>query len=71
MLDKILEKGIRLIDYEKISDSSNNRLVTFGKLAGISSCINFMSGLGLYLLTKNIATPFINISLTNKYFSLE
>ncbi|EGR27359.1 hypothetical protein IMG5_197160, partial [Ichthyophthirius multifiliis] len=71
MLDCILEKNIRLIDYEKIQDGNNTRLITFGKLAGISSCINFLSGLGLFLLTKNIASPFINISLTHKYFSIE
>ena len=30
MLDSILEKNIRLIDYEKIVDKDNKRLVAFG-----------------------------------------
>ena len=52
MLDKILESNIRLIDYEKITNPNNERLVAFGRLAGISATINFLSGFGLYLLTR-------------------
>ena len=39
MLDDILQKKIRLIDYEKISDSDGKRLVAFGKYAGNSGTI--------------------------------
>lgn len=34
LLDAILEKNIRLIDFEKIVDESGQRLVAFGKYAG-------------------------------------
>merc|ERR1711935_796230 len=34
MLDEILEKRIRLIDYEKICDESGARKVAFGRFAG-------------------------------------
>eukprot|EP01027_Heterolobosea_sp_BB2_P017623 GEZU01024955.1.p2 GENE.GEZU01024955.1~~GEZU01024955.1.p2 ORF type:complete len:159 (+),score=47.69 GEZU01024955.1:218-694(+) len=34
MLDTILENNIRLIDYEKITDAQNSRLVKFGPFAG-------------------------------------
>jgi alpha-aminoadipic semialdehyde synthase len=45
-LDSILAKNIRLIDYEKISDHKNNRLIAFGKYAGVAGAIDFMKGLG-------------------------
>lgn len=45
-LDAILTKKIRLIDYEKISDKDNNRLIAFGKYAGIAGAIDFIKGLG-------------------------
>ena len=45
-LDAIMEKKIRLIDYEKITDDKNNRLIAFGKYAGIAGAIDFLKGLG-------------------------
>jgi alpha-aminoadipic semialdehyde synthase len=45
-LDKILSSNIRLIDYEKISDEKNNRLIAFGKYAGIAGAIDFLKGFG-------------------------
>lgn len=45
-LDAILAKKIRLIDYEKISDDKNNRLIAFGNYAGIAGAIDFIKGLG-------------------------
>jgi alpha-aminoadipic semialdehyde synthase len=45
-LDAILAKNIRLIDYEKISDNQNNRLIAFGKYAGVAGAIDFIKGLG-------------------------
>lgn len=45
-LDAIIAKKIRLIDYEKITDNDNNRLIAFGKYAGIAGAIDFLKGLG-------------------------
>lgn len=45
-LDTILQQNIRLIDYEKITDEKNNRLIAFGKYAGIAGAIDFLKGLG-------------------------
>lgn len=58
LLDAILEKNIRLIDYERIIDESGNRLVAFGRFAGIAGCINILHGLGLRLLALGHHTPF-------------
>lgn len=45
-LDDMLAKRVRLIDYEKITDQKGNRLVAFGRFAGIAGCIDYLSGLG-------------------------
>ena len=71
MLDDILEKKIRLIDYEKISDCKNQRLVAFGTFAGNAGVIDIFSGLGGFLLNKGIGTPFINISQSYHYLNIE
>jgi len=58
MLDKILEKKIRLMDYEKITNDKGARLVAFGRFAGTCGTIDILSGYGKYLLNKGISTPF-------------
>jgi len=45
-LDAILQKNIRLIDYEKITDEKGQRLIAFGKYAGIAGAIDFLKGFG-------------------------
>ena len=61
MLDAILEKNIRLIDYEKIRDKSGARLVAFGWHAGFAGTIDLLSFFGKFLLTKGLSSPFLNI----------
>ena len=45
-LDVMVEKNIRLIDYERIVDENNNRLIAFGFFAGVAGAIDFLHGLG-------------------------
>lgn len=59
LLDAILEKNIRLIDYERIIDESGQRLVAFGKYAGVAGMVNILHGLGLRLLALGHHTPFM------------
>ncbi|MBM3161122.1 MAG: alanine dehydrogenase [Bacteroidetes bacterium] len=47
LLHSILEKKIRLIDYENIRDKSNKRLIGFGRYAGIVGCYNTFYTWGL------------------------
>lgn len=70
-LDKILHDNIRLIDYEKITDEYNNRLIAFGKYAGIAGAIDFLKGLGEYIMQMGISTPLLNCNCAYKYFKLE
>lgn len=59
LLDAILEKNIRLIDYERIIDESGQRQVAFGKYAGVAGMVNVLHGLGLRLLALGHHTPFM------------
>ncbi|XP_033106546.1 alpha-aminoadipic semialdehyde synthase, mitochondrial-like isoform X4 [Anneissia japonica] len=67
LLDAILEKNIRLIDYEKIVDDSGKRLVAFGKFAGLAGMINILHGMGLRLLALGHHTPFLHIAAAHNY----
>ncbi len=69
-LDKILEQKIRLIDYEKITNQNNSRLIAFGKYAGIAGAIDFLKGFGQYLMQMGISTPFLSANCSYKYFEL-
>ncbi|XP_005100311.2 alpha-aminoadipic semialdehyde synthase, mitochondrial [Aplysia californica] len=67
LLDAILEKNIRLIDYEKMVDEYGQRLVAFGKYAGMSGMINILHGMGLRLLALGHRTPFMFIGPSHNY----
>jgi alpha-aminoadipic semialdehyde synthase len=67
LLDAILEKNIRLIDYEKMVDEHGRRVVAFGKYAGVAGMINILHGLGLRLLALGHHTPFMYIGPAHNY----
>lgn len=49
LLRSILQKNIRLIDYERLTDAQGNRVVAFGRFAGIVGAYN-----GLYTYGKKL-----------------
>ncbi len=49
LLRTILQKNIRLIDYERLTDEGGNRVVAFGRFAGIVGAYN-----GLYTYGKKL-----------------
>ncbi|KAJ8667132.1 hypothetical protein QAD02_008794 [Eretmocerus hayati] len=67
MLDAVLEKKIRLLDYEKLTDDNGQRLVAFGKYAGVAGMVNILHGLGLRLLALGHHTPFMHIGPAHNY----
>jgi len=71
MLDAMLEKNIRLLDYEKITDKDGKRLVRFGKFAGYAGMIDMLHGLGDRLLALGYSTPFLHIGYSYCYPTLE
>ena len=57
LLDKLLELNIRLVDYECIKEAPQEgkepeRLVAFGRYAGIAGAVDFLRGIGEFLLEK-------------------
>jgi len=71
MLDNILSKNIRLIDYEKIVNSADQRLVRFGRYAGIAGMIDIIRALGNRLLFMRYSTPFLHLGFTHMYMNLD
>lgn len=67
LLDTILEKNIRLIDYEKLMDATGQRVVAFGKYAGVAGMVNILHGIGLRLLALGHHTPFMHIGPAHNY----
>jgi len=54
LLQAILTKRIRLVDYEVIKDKHNKRLIGFGRYAGIVGCYNAFLTYGLKTGTFNL-----------------
>lgn len=59
LLDAILERNIRLIDYEKMLDEEGQRVVAFGDFAGRAGMIDLFHGLGNRMLGLGYYTPFV------------
>ncbi len=67
LLDTILEKKVRLYDYESITKQGRDdtpRLVAFGGYAGRAGMIDGLQGLGLRLLAEGYSTPFLHLPTT-------
>lgn len=67
LLDAVLDKNIRLIDYERMVDEKDQRVVAFGKFAGYAGMINILHGIGLRLLALGHHTPFMHIGPAHNY----
>lgn len=67
LLDAVLDKNIRLIDYERMVDENDQRVVAFGKFAGYAGMINILHGIGLRLLALGHHTPFMHIGPAHNY----
>ncbi|XP_034541480.1 alpha-aminoadipic semialdehyde synthase, mitochondrial [Notolabrus celidotus] len=67
LLDDLLMKDVRLIDYEKMVDANGYRIVAFGQWAGVAGMINILHGLGLRFLALGHHTPFMHIGMAHNY----
>uniref|UniRef100_A0A673GTA3 Alpha-aminoadipic semialdehyde synthase, mitochondrial-like n=1 Tax=Sinocyclocheilus rhinocerous TaxID=307959 RepID=A0A673GTA3_9TELE len=67
LLDDLLKKEVRLIDYEKLVDPNGYRIVAFGQWAGVAGMINILHGLGLRFLALGHHTPFMHIGMAHNY----
>lgn len=74
MLDTILDKRIRLIDYECITRNGlrlGPRLIAFGGFAGMAGMVDTLRGLGERLLSLGYSTPFVSLGSTFMYPRLD
>ncbi|XP_072242558.1 alpha-aminoadipic semialdehyde synthase, mitochondrial [Leuresthes tenuis] len=67
LLEDLLKKEVRLIDYEKMVDANGYRIVAFGQWAGVAGMINILHGLGLRFLALGHHTPFMHIGMSHNY----
>ncbi|CAK6979081.1 alpha-aminoadipic semialdehyde synthase%2C mitochondrial, partial [Scomber scombrus] len=67
LLEDLLKKEVRLIDYEKMVDANGYRIVAFGQWAGVAGMINILHGLGLRYLALGHHTPFMHIGMAHNY----
>jgi alpha-aminoadipic semialdehyde synthase len=70
MLKKMLQMKCTLIDYERIVDEKNRRLIFFGWHAGVAGMIDTLWSLGQRLSWQGIANPFSELRQTIAYRDL-
>jgi alpha-aminoadipic semialdehyde synthase len=70
MLKHMLQLGCTLIDYERVVDDKNRRLIFFGWHAGVSGMINTLWALGQRLDWEGTPTPFAALRQTHTYHNL-
>jgi len=71
LLKKMIGLKCNLIDYERIIDESNRRLIFFGKYAGLAGMVETLHALGQKLKLKGYQTPFEKIKQAYQYNSIE
>ena len=70
MLQKLLELKCTLMDYEKVTDEENRRLIFFGNFAGLAGMIETLYALGKRLEWEGTRTPFLGLKRPLKYRTL-
>lgn len=71
MLKSMMDLGCNLIDYEKITDEKERRLVFFGRFAGLAGMIDTLWAFGQRMKSKGMKTPFSEIKQSYQYSSLD
>jgi len=70
LLDSLIQKRIRMIDYETITEDGSRggaRLVAFGRFAGIAGVVGLLRGLGERLLSLGHSTPLLHVGSMYSY----
>lgn len=71
MLKTLMEKNCNLIDYERIVNEKEKRLIFFGKYAGKAGMIETLHALGRKLELKGIKNSFLKIKQAYQYESID
>lgn len=70
MLKRIIQSGSTLIDYEKILDDQNRRMVYFGSFAGDAGALDILWLTGEHWQYHGSDTPLVECKQANQYHSL-
>ena len=70
LLERMMELGCTLMDYEKITDDQGRRLLFFGRHAGLAGVIDTLWALGQRLDLEGHSTPLDQIRPGHQYNSL-
>ncbi len=71
MLRRMMERGCNLIDYERVNNEQNQRLIFFGRHAGLAGMVDTLHAFGQKLKLLGYQTPFARIRQAYQYPSLE
>ena len=71
LLKRMMEQKVNLIDYERIVDAEEKRLIFFGRYAGIAGMINSLWSLGQRMEIMGVSNPFTRIKQSHQYDSLD
>ena len=71
LLKRLIELECNLLDYERVVDEKNRRLIFFGRHAGLAGMIDSLHALGKRLEWEGIDTPFTKIKPAHEYANLE
>jgi alpha-aminoadipic semialdehyde synthase len=71
LLQRIIDSGSTLIDYERITDAEGRRLIYFGPYAGDAGAIDLLSLMGEHLAEKGLDTPFAEVRRAHQYESVK
>lgn len=71
LLQRAIDSGSTLIDYEKITDEQGRRLIYFGPYAGDAGAIDILSLMGEHWADKGIDTPFAAVRRAHQYDSVK
>lgn len=70
MLQRVMELGCSLVDYEKITDDQKRRLIFFGRHAGYAGMIETLRCLGQRLAASGVPTPLSEVRSAFEYRDL-
>ncbi len=70
MLKRMMELGCDLIDYERVIDEKNRRLIFFGWHAGVAGMVESLVSLGRRLQSEGVETPFAALKRPLEYASI-
>ena len=70
LLKQMMAKKVNLVEYERIVNDRDQRLIFFGRFAGLAGMINSLWSAGQRWEEFGIETPFLSLKQTHKYNSL-